>query len=120
MRERWSERARALERTGALAVVLESVPAELGQRVSEALRIPRAGIGAGPSCDAQIMVWQDLAGLAAGRLPRFVKRHADTRGALFGAAHRYITEVASQHYPTRRTATPDRWPPLLSMGGGVR
>ena len=91
--------ARALERAGAFAVVLESVPAELGRRVSEALRIPTVGIGAGPYCDAQIMVWQDMAGLTAGRLPRFAKRYADTRGALFDVAHRYVTEVVSQQYP---------------------
>jgi 3-methyl-2-oxobutanoate hydroxymethyltransferase len=91
--------ARALERAGAFAVVLESVPAELGRRVSDALRIPTVGIGAGPDCDAQIMVWQDMAGLTAGRLPRFVKRYADTRGILLEAAHRYVAEVASQRYP---------------------
>jgi 3-methyl-2-oxobutanoate hydroxymethyltransferase len=89
----------ALERAGAFAVVLESVPAELGRRVSEALRIPTVGIGAGPHCDAQIMVWQDVAGLTAGRVPRFVKRYADTRSALLDAAHRYVMEVASQDYP---------------------
>ena len=91
--------ARALERAGAFAVVLESVPAELGRRVSAALRIPTVGIGAGPHCDAQIMVWQDMAGLTDGRVPRFVKRYADTRGTLLDAAHRYVTEVASQDYP---------------------
>jgi 3-methyl-2-oxobutanoate hydroxymethyltransferase len=91
--------ARALERAGAFAVVLESVPAELGRRVSEALRIPTVGIGAGPYCDAQIMVWQDMAGLTAGRLPRFVKRYADTRGILADAARRYVADVASQQYP---------------------
>jgi 3-methyl-2-oxobutanoate hydroxymethyltransferase len=91
--------ARALERAGAFAVVLESVPAELGRRVSEALRVPTVGIGAGPYCDAQIMVWQDMAGLTAGRVPRFVKRYADTRATLLGAARRYVTEVASQEYP---------------------
>jgi 3-methyl-2-oxobutanoate hydroxymethyltransferase len=91
--------ARALERAGAFAVVLESVPAELGRRVSEALRIPTVGIGAGPDCDAQIMVWQDMAGLTTGRLPRFVKRYTDTRGTLLDAAHRYVVEVASQLYP---------------------
>jgi 3-methyl-2-oxobutanoate hydroxymethyltransferase len=91
--------ARALERAGAFAVVLESVPADLGRQVSAALRIPTVGIGAGPHCDAQIMVWQDMAGLTAGRLPRFVKRYADVRGILLDAAHRYVTEVASQHYP---------------------
>ena len=91
--------ALALERAGAFAIVLESVPADLGRRVSAALRIPTVGIGAGPYCDAQIMVWQDMAGLTAGRLPRFVKRYADVRGTLLDAAHRYVTEVASQHYP---------------------
>jgi 3-methyl-2-oxobutanoate hydroxymethyltransferase len=91
--------ARALERAGAFAVVLESVPAELGRRVSAALRIPTVGIGAGPHCDAQIMVWQDMAGLTTGRVPRFVKRYADSHGTLLGAARRYVTEVASQQYP---------------------
>jgi 3-methyl-2-oxobutanoate hydroxymethyltransferase len=91
--------ARALERAGAFAVVLESVPADLGRQVSAALRIPTVGIGAGPHCDAQIMVWQDMAGLTAGRLPRFVKRYADVRGTLLEAARRYVTEVATQHYP---------------------
>ena len=91
--------ALALEHAGAFAIVLESVPADLGRQVSAALRIPTVGIGAGPYCDAQIMVWQDMAGLTAGRLPRFVKRYADVRGTLLDAAHRYVTEVASQHYP---------------------
>jgi 3-methyl-2-oxobutanoate hydroxymethyltransferase len=91
--------ARALERAGAFAVVLESVPAELGRRVSAALRVPTVGIGAGPGCDAQIMVWQDMAGLTAGRVPRFVKRYADLRGVLLDAAHRYVAEVADEHYP---------------------
>ncbi len=91
--------ARALERAGAFALVLESVPAELARRVSAALRIPTVGIGAGPDCDAQIMVWQDMAGLTAGRLPRFVKRYADTRAVLLAAAREYVTEVAAHLYP---------------------
>ncbi len=91
--------ARALEQAGAFAVVLESVPAELGSRVSAALRIPTVGIGAGPGCDAQILVWQDMAGLSAGRLPRFVKRYADLRAELLDAARRYAGEVADGRYP---------------------
>jgi len=91
--------ARSLERAGAFAVVLESVPAELGRRTSAALRIPTVGIGAGRYCDAQIMVWQDMAGLTAGRVPQFVKRYADIRGVLGDAAQRYVAEVASQRYP---------------------
>jgi 3-methyl-2-oxobutanoate hydroxymethyltransferase len=91
--------AQALERAGAFAVVLESVPAELGRRVSDALGIPTVGIGAGPHCDAQILVWQDMAGLTEGRLPRFVKRYADTRAVLADAARQYVTDVAAQRYP---------------------
>jgi 3-methyl-2-oxobutanoate hydroxymethyltransferase len=91
--------ARALERAGAFAVVLESVPADLGRRVSEALRIPTVGIGAGPYCDAQIMVWPDLAGLTTGRVPRFVRRYADVRGDLSAAAGQYVSDVAAQRYP---------------------
>jgi 3-methyl-2-oxobutanoate hydroxymethyltransferase len=91
--------ALALEAAGAFAVVLESVPAVLGRRVSEALRIPTVGIGAGPDCDAQILVWQDMAGLTGGRLPRFVKRYGDARGGPLDAARRYAAEVADRHYP---------------------
>jgi len=91
--------ARALERAGAFAVVLESVPADLGRRVADALRVPAVGIGAGPYCDAQIMVWPDLAGLTPGRLPRFVKRYADTRATLTDAVRRYVEDVAAQRYP---------------------
>ena len=99
--------ARALERAGAFAVVLESVPAELGRQVSQALRIPTVGIGAGPYCDAQIMVWQDMAGLTAGRLPRFVKRYADIRGTLLERPSSTSPRSPASVTPTRRTATPE-------------
>ncbi|HUN32909.1 MAG TPA: 3-methyl-2-oxobutanoate hydroxymethyltransferase [Trebonia sp.] len=91
--------ALALEAAGAFAVVLESVPATLGQRVSEALRMPTVGIGAGPGCDAQIMVWQDMAGLTRGRVPRFVRRYADLDNVLFSAAHSYAADVSAGRYP---------------------
>ena len=91
--------AQALQAAGAFAVVLESVPAELGRRVTEALRILTVGIGAGPDCDAQIMVWQDMAGLTTGRLPRFVKRYAEMHDSLLEAARHYADDVAGQRYP---------------------
>jgi len=91
--------ALALEAAAAFAVVLESVPASLGRRVSEALRVPTVGIGAGPGCDAQIMVWQDMAGLTSGRVPRFVRRYADLDDALFSAAHSYVSDVRGGRYP---------------------
>jgi 3-methyl-2-oxobutanoate hydroxymethyltransferase len=91
--------ALALEKAGAFAVVLESVPAELGRRVADALHIPVVGIGAGPHCDAQVMVWQDMAGLTTGRVPRFVKRYAGLHDVLLAAARQYTSDVAGQRYP---------------------
>lgn len=64
-----------------------------------ALSIPTVGIGAGPGCDAQILVWQDMVGLTAGRLPRFVKRYGDMRNGLLTAARQYVSEVAAGSYP---------------------
>jgi 3-methyl-2-oxobutanoate hydroxymethyltransferase len=91
--------ALALQDAGAFAVVLESVPAELGRRVSAALRVPAVGIGAGPYCDAQILVWQDMAGLTTGRLPRFVKQYASLRATLLDATRRFTDEVSDGRYP---------------------
>lgn len=91
--------ANALQDAGAFAVVLESVPADLGRRVSAALRIPTVGIGAGPYCDAQILVWQDMAGLTTGRLPRFVKRYASLRETLLDATRRFTDDVSGGRYP---------------------
>jgi len=93
--------ARELESAGTFAIVLESVPAELGSRVSAALRIPTVGIGAGPGCDAQILVWQDMAGLTTSRLPRFVKPYGDMQADLLTSARRYVSEVADGTYPDR-------------------
>lgn len=62
-------------------------------------RGPTVGIGAGPHCDAQILVCQDLAGLTTGQLPRFVKRYAEVADTLRNAAARYVAEVAEQSYP---------------------
>jgi len=91
--------ARALQGAGAVAVVLESVPADLGRRVSATLRIPTVGIGAGPYCDAQILVWRDMAGLTSGRLPRFVKRYASLRETLLDATRRFTDDVSGGRYP---------------------
>jgi len=97
--ERLLEDARALERAGAFAIVIESVPAELGERVSKELAIPTVGIGGGSGTDAQILVWQDMAGLTPGRVPRFVKRYADLRAVLGDAVRDYVREVAEGTYP---------------------
>jgi 3-methyl-2-oxobutanoate hydroxymethyltransferase len=89
----------ALEEAGAFAVVLEMVPAELAKRITGELSVPTIGIGAGVDCDAQVLVWQDMAGLRGGPLPRFVKRYADLRGVLRGAVDSFAEEVRTGVYP---------------------
>ena len=91
--------ALALQDSGAFAVVLEMVPANVAKRVTADLAVPTIGIGAGVDCDGQVLVWQDMAGLRAGPAPRFVKRYADLRGTLRSAARAFADEVASRHYP---------------------
>ncbi len=91
--------AMALQQAGAFAVVLELVPATLAERVSQELTIPTIGIGAGAGCDAQVLVWTDMAGLNAGPGPRFVKRYADLRGTLSAAAAAYADDVREGRYP---------------------
>ena len=97
--ERLMQDAKALQSAGAFSVVLECVPAELAQRVTAALSIPTIGIGAGPDCDAQVLVWQDMAGLSP-RVPKFAKRYADMSGLLGEAARSFADEVVNGAYPT--------------------
>ena len=97
--ERLLQDAKALEAAGAFAVVLECVPAELAARVTGAVSIPTIGIGAGPGCDAQVLVWQDMAGLSP-RTPKFVKRYADVAGVLGQAARSFADEVVGGQFPS--------------------
>jgi 3-methyl-2-oxobutanoate hydroxymethyltransferase len=91
--------ALALEEAGAFSVVLEVVPADLAERVSKELTIPTIGIGAGAGCDAQVLVWQDMAGLTPDPAPKFVKRYADLRTVLTDAARAYAEDVRDGRYP---------------------
>ncbi|MGZ4650250.1 MAG: 3-methyl-2-oxobutanoate hydroxymethyltransferase [Kineosporiaceae bacterium] len=91
--------AHAVQEAGAFAVVLEMVPAEIAGQVTKELSIPTIGIGAGVDCDAQVLVWPDMAGFTGGRVPRFVKRYADLRGELLRAAREYADDVRSGAFP---------------------
>jgi len=91
--------AQALADAGAFAVVMEMVPADVAAQVTSKLSIPTIGIGAGNGTDAQVLVWQDMAGLRTGRLPRFVKQYADLHGELLRAAQAYAAEVADGSFP---------------------
>ena len=90
--------AKVLQAAGAFAVVLECVPAALAARVTETLTIPTIGIGAGPGCDAQVLVWQDMAGLSP-RTAKFVKKYADVAGVLADAATAFAKDVTGGAFP---------------------
>ncbi|SCF00581.1 ketopantoate hydroxymethyltransferase [Micromonospora purpureochromogenes] len=91
--------ARAVAEAGAFAVVLEMVSGEVAKRITAELPIPTVGIGAGPDTDAQVLVWQDMAGLRTGKAPRFVKRYADLAGTLSEATRRFADEVRGGEFP---------------------
>ncbi len=91
--------AHAVQEAGAFAVVLEMVPAELAGQVTKELSIPTIGIGAGADCDAQVLVWPDMAGLTGGKVPRFVKKYADLRAELLRAAREYADDVKDGTFP---------------------
>src|SRR4051794_23432254 len=94
------EDARILQEAGAFAVVLEVVPFDLAKKVTHELRIPTIGIGAGVECDAQVLVWQDLAGLRGeGKPAKFVKQYADLTTVLTEAVQRFAGEVQAGIYP---------------------
>jgi len=91
--------ARALEAAGAFAVLIEMVPGEVAGHITKSLAIPTISIGAGNGCDAQVLVWQDMAGLRTGRLPRFVKQYADVHAVLLDAARDFAADVAAGTFP---------------------
>ncbi|MDQ5874168.1 MAG: 3-methyl-2-oxobutanoate hydroxymethyltransferase [Actinomycetota bacterium] len=91
--------AKHLEAAGAFALVLEAVPQALGREVTESLSIPTIGIGAGPHCDAQVLVLHDFLGLTTGRTPRFVKRYASLGDEVTRAAKEFAREVAEGSFP---------------------
>ncbi|HZJ07740.1 MAG TPA: 3-methyl-2-oxobutanoate hydroxymethyltransferase [Nocardioidaceae bacterium] len=97
--QRLVSQAKALEAAGAFALVMEMVPGDVAAEITQTLSIPTIGIGAGVHCDAQVLVWQDMAGLRTGRLPRFVKQYADLHGVLLKAAQDYAADVAAGTFP---------------------
>lgn len=94
------EDARALEHAGAFAIVIEGVPAEVGRRVTEAVRVPTIGIGAGPYCDGQVLVCYDVLGMYQDIKPKFVKRYAELGELIMQATSSYVSEVQDGSFPT--------------------
>jgi len=97
--QRMVDEAVALQDAGAFAVVMEMVPSPVAAEVTKALDIPTIGIGAGPDCDAQVLVWQDMLGLRTGKAPRFVKRYADLHQTMLDAARSYAEDVSTGVFP---------------------
>jgi 3-methyl-2-oxobutanoate hydroxymethyltransferase len=92
--------AKAVEMAGAFSMVVEGVPSALGAKVTAAVNVPTIGIGAGPQCDGQVLVWHDLLGLYDDMRPKFVKRYADLGTAAKVALEEYCREVRDGSFPS--------------------
>jgi 3-methyl-2-oxobutanoate hydroxymethyltransferase len=100
--EKLLEDARAVERAGAFAVVLEGIPMALAGRITKELSIPTIGIGAGPLCDGQVLVLHDILGLCSKYSPKFVKRYAELAPVIKDAVTSYIADVKGGTFPEER------------------
>ena len=98
--ERIKDDAYAVQHAGAFAVVLEGIPAALAAEITAELTIPTIGIGAGPSCDGQVLVIHDILGLCDKYSPKFVKRYADLGPIISAAVTQYVAEVRNGEFPT--------------------
>jgi 3-methyl-2-oxobutanoate hydroxymethyltransferase len=93
--------AKAAERAGAFAIVLECIPRTIAKKITEAISIPTIGIGAGADCDGQVLVFHDLLGITSGYMPRFVKPYADLKNEITRAVTQYRDEVRTGQFPDK-------------------
>ncbi|MBN2565659.1 MAG: 3-methyl-2-oxobutanoate hydroxymethyltransferase, partial [Candidatus Eisenbacteria bacterium] len=93
------EDARALDEAGCFSIVLEAIPWQLGKEITESVGIPTIGIGAGPHCDGQVLVINDITGYVDGPLAKFVRRYGDARKVVAEAAEGFVSDVKSGTYP---------------------
>jgi 3-methyl-2-oxobutanoate hydroxymethyltransferase len=96
------DEAVALQRSGCFAIVLEAIPAPVAEQVTAAVSIPTIGIGAGPACSGQVLVWHDLLGLTEGGVPRFVKQYAELGTVITDALRAYADDVRRGVFPEER------------------
>lgn len=92
--------AQAAEHAGAFAMVLECVPSEIAEAITAKVSIPTIGIGAGPNCDGQVLVVNDVLGMTTGYVPKFVKAYADLKGEITRAVGEFRDEVREGTFPT--------------------
>ena len=112
------EQARSVERAGAFLLVVEAVPPAVGAAVTRTVAIPTVGIGAGPECDGQVLVFADLMGLSEQPSPRFVRRYADLADTIRAALERFAGDVREARYPTEDECYPN--PSGLAEGLAAR
>ena len=93
--------AKLLESAGAFSIVLEKIPAQLAAKVTKSVKVPTIGIGAGESCDGQILVYADMLGLTQDFKPRFVRHYANMAEEMHNAFVRYIDEVKKGKFPSK-------------------
>jgi 3-methyl-2-oxobutanoate hydroxymethyltransferase len=115
--------ARALEEAGAFSIVLEGMPSKVAAEITHALRIPTIGIGAGPACDGQVLVFHDMLGLTTGKAPKFVKRYANLAEDISRAVNAYADDVRTGKFPgpeheySTNGSTPAKDPSEVRYGG---
>ena len=100
--EQLVQNAHLLEQAGCFAIVLEKIPAALGKRVAEAVKIPIIGIGAGMHVDGQVLVMHDMLGINKDFSPRFLRRYLNLYDDIKGATERYISDVKNQDFPNKQ------------------
>ncbi|GAB1369981.1 3-methyl-2-oxobutanoate hydroxymethyltransferase [Candidatus Kapaibacterium sp.] len=94
--------AHKLQDAGAFSIVLEKIPSELGKKVSESITIPTIGIGAGPYCDGQILVWTDMLGLTVDFNPRFVRHYSNLNDIMTEAVKKYGEDIRASNFPSNK------------------
>jgi 3-methyl-2-oxobutanoate hydroxymethyltransferase len=96
----------ALADAGAFAIVLEKVPSDLAKRITDRIDVPTIGIGAGPDCDGQILVWTDMMGMSTEFRPRFVRRYAELHDVITRGVSAYINDVRNHTFPSADESYP--------------
>ncbi|HBB24650.1 MAG TPA: 3-methyl-2-oxobutanoate hydroxymethyltransferase, partial [Bacteroidetes bacterium] len=91
----------ALQQAGAFAIVLEKIPSSLAAEVTKLVDVPTIGIGAGPDCDGQILVWTDMMGMSTEFRPRFVRRYAELHDVMTSAVQAFVSDVKGRAFPTQ-------------------
>lgn len=100
--EKLKKDAQLLQELGCFALVLEKIPSQLAQEVSESLYIPTIGIGAGKYCDGQVLVYQDFVGMNEGFQPKFLRKYLNLYSEITGAVQQYVSDVKTQDFPNEQ------------------